>query len=110
MTKHAPAQNSTSLTARYLIKDVTDCLGNITDHRPNKCKNGIPFGNFPKSAFAMFQMKIPFLLRFDTGRQDPVLAHNLGTLFDVTDARVPCDTYMREVLDPHLARVVSGTL
>lgn len=96
----APVQNCTSLTARYLIQDVTDCLGNIPDHRPNHCQNGIPFGNFPKSAYAMFQMKMPSMLRFDNGRQDPVQAHNLETLFDVTNARVPCDTYLREMLDP----------
>ncbi|MGB1271617.1 MAG: transposase [Endozoicomonas sp.] len=96
----ARIQNSTSLTARYLVRDVTDCLGSIPDHRPNHCQNGIPFGNFPKSAYAMFQMKMPSMLRFDQGRQDPVQAHNLETLFDITEARVPCDTYLREVLDP----------
>lgn len=48
----------------------------------------------------MFQMKMPSILRFDQGRQDPVQTHNLETLFNVKDARVPCDTYMRDVLDP----------
>ena len=48
----------------------------------------------------MMQMKMPSMLRFDEERQDPVQAHNLETLFDVTNARVPCDSHMREVLDP----------
>ena len=97
-------KNCTYLTAKHLIKEVTDCLGKIPDHRPNNCQNGIPFGNFAKSAFAMMQMKMPSMLRFDSERADPIRAHNLETLFDVTDARVPSDTRMREVLDtvsPH---------
>ena len=93
-------KNCTHLTASRLIKEVTDCLGKIPDHRPNNCQNGIPFGNFAKSAFAMMQMKMPSMLRFDSERADPIRAHNLETLFDVTDARVPCDTRMREVIDP----------
>ena len=93
-------KNSTSLIASHLIKDVTDCLEDIPDHRPNQCQNGIPFGNFAKSAFAMLQMKMPSMLRFDKGRQEPAQRHNLKTLFNVTNERVPCDTYMRKVLDP----------
>ena len=84
-----PVQKScTHLTASHLIKEVTDCLGEIPDHRPNHCVNGIPFGNFPKSAFAMMQMKIPSMLRFDSERADPTRAHNLETLFDVVKGRV----------------------
>ncbi|AMO54481.1 hypothetical protein GZ77_04045 [Endozoicomonas montiporae] len=97
-------KNCTHLTASHLIKEVTDCLVDIPDHRPNHCKNGIPFGNFAKSAFAMMQMKMPSMLRFDSQREDPVQAHNLETLFDVVNGRVPSDTRMREVLDqlsPH---------
>lgn len=88
------------LTASSLIKIVTDCLDEIPDHRPNRCKDGIPFGNFPKSAYAMMQMKTASMLRFDNERADPVRVHNLENLFDVTDGRVPCDTRMREVIDP----------
>ena len=78
-------KNCTHLTASHLIKEITDCLGEIPDHRPNHCKNGIPFGNFAKSAFAMMQMKMPSMLRFDNEREDPVRAHNLETMFDVTN-------------------------
>jgi len=97
----APVQNNCAcLTARHLVREVTDCLAEIPDPRPNHCQNGIPFGNFPKCGYAMFQMKMPSMLRFDQERQDPVQAHNLETLFDVINGRVPCDTYLREVLDP----------
>lgn len=43
---------------------------------------------------------MPSMLRFDSARADPVRVHNLETLFDIIDGRVPCDTRMREVMDP----------
>lgn len=49
------------------------------------------------SALAMFSLKSPSLLSFHKDSVDPIIQHNLQTLFKVKD--VPCDTYMREVLD-----------
>jgi hypothetical protein len=46
------------------------------------------------SAFAMFSLKAPSLLAFDKQRAEG----NLGTIYGIE--RVPCDTYMRERLDP----------
>jgi Transposase DDE domain len=46
------------------------------------------------SAFAMFSLKSPSLLAFDKERAEG----NLGTIYGI--AHVPCDTYMREILDP----------
>jgi hypothetical protein len=46
------------------------------------------------SAFAMFSLKAPSLLAFDKERA----AGNLHTIYGMQ--RVPCDTYMRERLDP----------
>jgi len=46
------------------------------------------------SAFAMFSLKAPSLLAFDKERAEG----NLHTIYGM--ARVPCDTYMRERLDP----------
>jgi Transposase DDE domain len=46
------------------------------------------------SAFAMFSLKSPSLLAFDKQR----VAGNLGRIYGM--ARVPCDTQMRERLDP----------
>ena len=91
---------SKHLNARNLIEQVCKCFDEIPDHRPNHCPNGIPFPNFAKSAFAMMHQKYDSLLSFDTDRADPVLAHNLETLYHVQDQKVPCDTHMREVLDP----------
>jgi hypothetical protein len=46
------------------------------------------------SAFAMFSLKSPSLLAFDKQRA----AGNLASLYGIE--RVPCDTLMREILDP----------
>ena len=46
------------------------------------------------SAFAMFSLKSPSLLAFDKERAEG----NLHTIYGIE--RVPCDTYMREILDP----------
>src|SRR5712671_5152025 len=46
------------------------------------------------SAFAMFSLKAPSLLAFDKERSEG----NLHTIYGIQ--RVPCDTSMREILDP----------
>ena len=46
------------------------------------------------SAFAMFSLKSPSLLAFDKERAEG----NLETIYGIE--RVPCDTLMREILDP----------
>jgi hypothetical protein len=46
------------------------------------------------SAFAMFSLKSPSLLAFDKERAEG----NLHTIYGIE--RVPCDTQMREILDP----------
>ena len=46
------------------------------------------------SAFAMFSLKSPSLLAFDKQRVEG----NVGTIDSID--HVPCDTYMRERLDP----------
>jgi hypothetical protein len=46
------------------------------------------------AAFAMFSLKSPSLLAFDKERTEG----NLERLYGI--ARVPCDTHMREILDP----------
>jgi hypothetical protein len=46
------------------------------------------------SAFAMFSLKAPALLAFDKERAEG----NVHTIYGI--ARVPCDTHMREILDP----------
>ena len=61
-------------------------------------KKSISFADCLMSAFAMFSLKFPSLLQFDTShRIDPQIKHNLKTLYGIE--QVPCDTTMRERLD-----------
>jgi hypothetical protein len=46
------------------------------------------------SAFALFSLKSPSLLAFDDERKEGNLQHIYGI------GQVPCDTRMREILDP----------
>ena len=52
------------------------------------------------SAFAMFSLKAPSLLAFDKERAES----NVHTIYGI--ARVPCDTYMRDILDPVSPKVL----
>lgn len=61
-------------------------------------KKTIPFADCLMSAFAMFSLKYPSLLQFDTShRLEPQVEHNLKTLYGIE--QVPSDTYMRERID-----------
>lgn len=50
------------------------------------------------SGLALFSLKYPSLLKFDNDRADEIIKHNLTSLFGIR--QVPCDTYLRERLDP----------
>ncbi len=50
------------------------------------------------SAFAMFHLKYPSLLQFDEACRDEGKLQNIKSLYGVS--AVPCDTTMRERLDP----------
>lgn len=57
------------------------------------------------SGLAMFSLKFPSLLKFDEGKDENKIKHNLKTLFQIQ--RTPSDTYMRERNDevnPHDVR------
>ena len=54
----------------------------------------IPLDDALMAAFAMFSLKAPSLLAFDKQRAEG----NLKTIYGI--ARAPCDTRMRERLDP----------
>src|ERR671938_1103588 len=66
------------------------------DHIPDDCPadTDIALPDVLMSAFAMFSLKAPSLLAFDKERAEG----NLHTIYGIQ--RVPCDTYMREILDP----------
>jgi hypothetical protein len=64
----------------------------IPDHRRDG--SPIPLVDTLMSAFATFALKDPSLLAFEERRND----ENMRTLFGIH--RLPCDTQMREILDP----------
>src|SRR5215210_1620678 len=80
------------LCADALFRSVRDCFDAVPE--PHCSDAEIPFTDTLMSAFAMFSLKLPSLLAFDKQRAEG----NLHTIYGI--ARVPCDTYMRERLDP----------
>ncbi len=80
------------LSADALFDLVRSGFANIPDYRPND--TDISLTDALMSAFALFSLKAPSLLTFDKARTEG----NLETIYGI--ARVPCDTYMREILDP----------
>ena len=64
----------------------------LADHRSGDITIALP--DALMSAFALFSLKAPSLLAFDKDRTEG----NLHQVYGI--ARVPCDTAMREILDP----------
>jgi hypothetical protein len=80
------------LCADALLRSVQDVFCQIPDHRKGDAK--IPLHDALMSAFAMFSLQAPSLLAFDKERTED----NLQRVYGI--GRVPCDTSMRETLDP----------
>jgi hypothetical protein len=80
------------LSADALFRLVRSGFTTIPDHRSGE--TAISLTEALMAAFAMFSLKSPSLLAFDKERAEG----NLATLDGM--ARVPCDTQMRELLDP----------
>ena len=80
------------LSADALFRLVQNGFDNIPDHR--LADTEISLTDALMSAFAMFSLKSPSLLAFDKERAEG----NLETIYGIE--RVPCDTHMREILDP----------
>ena len=80
------------LSADALYSMLRARCDDIPDHRQPKSPISLP--DAVMSAVAMFVLKDPSLLAFDARRND----QNMKNLFGIQ--QVPCDTHMREVLDP----------
>ena len=80
------------LCADALLRSIQDVFSHIPDHR--KGDTELPLGDALMAAFAMFSLKSPSLLAFDKVRAED----NLQSIYGI--GRVPCDTSMREILDP----------
>jgi len=82
----------THLSADALFALVRRAFAHIDDHRLGT--PDISLADALMSAFAMFSLKSPSLLAFDKERAED----NLHQIYGIQ--RVPCDTSMREILDP----------
>jgi len=80
------------LSADALFGLLRTGFADIADHRPGT--PDISLTDALMSAFALFSLKSPSLLAFDQERT----AGNLQRVYGMK--RVPCDTAMREILDP----------
>ena len=89
---HVPPKGRKYLSADALFRLVHTGFASIPDDRPAEADMSLP--DVLMSAFAMFSLKAPSLLAFDKERAEG----NLHTIYGIQ--RVPCDTYMRERLDP----------
>ena len=93
--KHRPHQKEKkTLSAAGLLDTVRKSFEQIPSHWKER---KITLTDCLMSALAMFSLKSPSLLSFDEGCAEPIVQKNIQTLFKVE--HVPCDTYMREVLD-----------
>ena len=80
------------LSADALFRLVRSGFAGLPDHRLDDTE--LSFTDALMSAFAMFSLKAPSLLAFDKERAEG----NVHTIYGIE--RVPCDTPMRDILDP----------
>jgi hypothetical protein len=86
------------LSADALFRLVRSGFAGLPDRRLDDTE--ISLTDALMSAFAMFSLKAPSLLAFDKERA----AGNVHPIYGIE--RVPCDTYMREILDPVSPKVL----
>ena len=80
------------LSADALLGLLRRGFADLADHRSGK--PDISLTDALMSAFALFSLKSPSLLAFDQERTEG----NVQRVYGIE--RVPCDTAMREILDP----------
>jgi Transposase DDE domain len=97
MASVAP-QGRKHLSADALFRLVHSGFASLPEYRVGDVE--ITLTDALMSAFAMFSLKAPSLLAFDKERAEG----NLRTIYGIE--RVPCDTHMREILDPVSPKVL----
>lgn len=92
---HAPTKQSARayLSMDALLTSARHAFAQLPDPRPS---GKIALADALMSGLAVFVLKDPSLLAFDDRRQQD--AGNLQRIFGIT--QVPCDTRLRELLDP----------
>src|SRR5713101_2125758 len=95
-------QGRKHLSADALFRLVQSGFASLPDYRVGETE--IALTDALMSAFAMFSLKAPSLLAFDKERAEG----NLHTIYGIE--RVPCDTHIREILDPVSPKVLRPVL
>ena len=90
----APGEARKDLSADALFGSLRSRFASLPDPRSGEVE--IPLADALMSAFAMFSLKDPSLLAFDHRRHNP--NDNYRTIYGIN--RVPCDSQMRDILDP----------
>ena len=87
-----------ALSAPGLIRKLRQTFSQVPDkRRAGSVQYSMP--DTLMAAFAMFNLKYPSILRFDTeAHADVRLIHNLKSLFGLN--KVPSDSQMRDIIDP----------
>jgi hypothetical protein len=87
------------LSAKGLLSEVRKIFEKVKE--PPKGNQGekkeISITDCLMSALAMFKLKFPSLLQFESAQEEEPVKQNLKNLFGLK--RIPCDSYMRERLD-----------
>lgn len=88
------------LEIAQILETVRKRFLSIPDFRKTTNERNIPIVDYFMSALALFSLKFPSLLQFDTKRKTSTIKNNLMNLFHVGE-EIPCDTHLREVLDKY---------
>jgi hypothetical protein len=91
-------QGRKHLSADALFRLVQNGFASLPDYRVGDTE--IALADALMSAFAMFSLKAPSLLAFDKERAEG----HWHTIYSIE--RVPCDTPMRDILDPVSPKVL----
>ncbi len=83
------------LNADAFFADISHEFEKIPEFRTGDVEISIP--DALMSAFAMFSLKIPSLLKFDERRKDETECQNLKNIYGIEN--VPSDSRMREICD-----------
>lgn len=93
--KKSISLNSIS-SGSQIISHFKEYFSSIPDHR-NGNNISIPLGDALMSAYAMFSLKFPSLLKFEKGYQDEAVKNNLKNMFGIN--KIASDTQVRSIID-----------